>query len=102
MARRNFGKNMSSVITRNFVRRMSAWLYKLIVKKAFHARNQASFLPLVPDTGSSKPRYQRSLHMTLKILKEQEGLTGVEIIARKDPDAAKAAENASTSTVAAV
>ncbi|KAF9406182.1 hypothetical protein BGZ94_003217 [Podila epigama] len=58
----------------------------MIVKKAFLARYQVSFLPLVEDTGNSKPRYQASLHKTLEILKEQQGLTGAEIIARKVPE----------------
>ncbi|KAF9403827.1 hypothetical protein BGZ94_004492 [Podila epigama] len=92
--RRNFGKNMSSVMTRGIIKRMPTWLYRLIVKKAFLARSQVSFLPLVEDTGSSKPRNQPSLQKTLEILKEQQGLTGAEIIARKAP--------ASTSSAVAV
>ncbi|KAF9426596.1 hypothetical protein BGZ94_006281 [Podila epigama] len=86
MARRNFGKNMSSVMTRSLLQRIPSWLYRMIVKKTFVARNQVSFLPLVEDTGSSKPCNQPSLQKTLKILKEQEGLTGDEIIARKVPE----------------
>ncbi|KAF9406928.1 hypothetical protein BGZ94_002892 [Podila epigama] len=89
MFRRNFGKigfvvdNFSSVMTREFMKRMPMWLYKLISKKICALRYQVSFLPLVEDKGKVKLRYQASLQETLKILKEQEGLTGPEIIARK-------------------
>ncbi|KAF9396818.1 hypothetical protein BGZ94_006439, partial [Podila epigama] len=95
MARRNFGKvgialdashsydinNMFSAMTRVFIKRMPPWLYRMIVKKAFLARYQVSFLPLVEDTGSSKPRYQRSLHKTLKILEALEELANLGLIA---------------------
>ncbi|KAF9417144.1 hypothetical protein BGZ94_010025 [Podila epigama] len=94
MFRRNFGKDFSSVMTREFMKRMPFWLYKLIFKKNLAYRYQASFLPLVEDKGKVKPRYQPSLHKTLKILKEQEGLTGPEIIARKAPEPPKKSSKA--------
>ncbi|KAF9404505.1 hypothetical protein BGZ94_004130 [Podila epigama] len=77
--RRNFGKNKTAAMTRAMIKRMPLWMYRLVSKKMFSARNQVSFLPLVKDTGSVKPRYQASLHKTLQILQEQEGLINVEI-----------------------
>ncbi|KAF9416472.1 hypothetical protein BGZ94_010212 [Podila epigama] len=92
--RRNFGKNMTSAMTRAMLKRMPFWMYRLISKKMLSARNQVSFLPLVKDTGKGKPRYQPSLQKTLKILKEQEGLSGAEIIARKAPELRTASASA--------
>ncbi|KAF9402223.1 hypothetical protein BGZ94_004997 [Podila epigama] len=89
MFRRNFGKNLSSVMTREFMKRMPFWVYRLISKKICASRYQVSFLPLVEDKGKVKLRYQASLHKTRKILKEQEGLTGPEIIARKPAEPPK-------------
>ncbi|KAF9406180.1 hypothetical protein BGZ94_003215 [Podila epigama] len=89
MMRRNFGKNISAAMTREFMKRMPFWMYKMISKKSCVWRYQVSFLPLEEDTGKLKPRYQASLHKTLKILKEQEGLTGPEIIARKPSELSK-------------
>ncbi|KAF9400504.1 hypothetical protein BGZ94_005458 [Podila epigama] len=99
MFRRNFGKDFSSVMTREFMKRMPFWLYKLIFKKNLAQRYQASFLPLVEDKGKVKPRYQASLHKTLKILREQEGLTGPEIVARKAPERPKNASKVAVKDV---
>ncbi|KAF9316356.1 hypothetical protein BG003_002039, partial [Podila horticola] len=47
------------------------WLWARIGIKITAARPQVSFLPLVADKGQVKPHYQRSLHKTLAILKQQ-------------------------------
>ncbi|KAF9395420.1 hypothetical protein BGZ94_006561 [Podila epigama] len=68
-----------------------------IVKEAFAMsqilrRNlgKVFFLPLVEDKGKSKPRYQASLHKTLKILLEQELLTNLETMAMNASETASA------------
>ncbi|KAF9427718.1 hypothetical protein BGZ94_004320 [Podila epigama] len=81
MFRRNLGKDMTSAMTRGFIKRMPYWMYRMISKKLFSIRNQVSFLPLVEDNGKVKPRYQASLHKTLRILMEQGGLTNTQILA---------------------
>jgi len=48
---------------------MPRWLMKRIIVKMVAARPQLSFLPLVEDTGSTKPIYQPSLEKTLAIHK---------------------------------
>lgn len=46
-------------------------LWRKILINNFKARHQASFLPLVEDNAPVKPTYQRSLHKTLAIHREQ-------------------------------
>ncbi|KAF9309608.1 hypothetical protein BG003_009547 [Podila horticola] len=71
MFTRNVGKSVLSVLVRATVKRLPHWLWKRIVIKVLAARHQASFLPLVEDNAPVKPMYQRSLHRTLAIHKEQ-------------------------------
>ncbi|KAF9327949.1 hypothetical protein BG006_008829 [Podila minutissima] len=63
------GKTMLSVLSRSLFRNMPQWLLKQILIKMVAARPQVTFLPLVEDTGSAKPRYQPSLEKTLAIHK---------------------------------
>lgn len=44
---------------------------KKIISRRDAARPQASFLPLVEDTGKSKPLSQPSLHKTLELFRVQ-------------------------------
>ncbi|KAG0320037.1 hypothetical protein BG000_003715 [Podila horticola] len=63
------GKSILAALSRHMFRHMPAWLMKLVLIKMVSARPQLSFLPQVKDTGSAKPKYQRSLEKTLAIHK---------------------------------
>ncbi|KFH65425.1 hypothetical protein MVEG_08903 [Podila verticillata NRRL 6337] len=67
----NFGKNLLSAYIRGLIKRLPMWLWKKIICRMYCTRPQCSFLPLVADNASVKPSYQRSLHKTLKIHREQ-------------------------------
>ncbi|KAG0345715.1 hypothetical protein BG005_001189 [Podila minutissima] len=63
------GKTILPALRRSLFRNMPQWLLKQILIKMVAARPQVSFLPMVEDTGSTKPRYQPSLEKTLAIRK---------------------------------
>ncbi|KAF9372428.1 hypothetical protein CPB97_001270 [Podila verticillata] len=65
------GTNMISTLSRVFFKRIPRWLMRKIIAKKVASRSQASFLPLVQDTGKSKAKYQPSLHKTLEVFKVQ-------------------------------
>ncbi|KAF9311538.1 hypothetical protein BG003_007304 [Podila horticola] len=58
---------------------MPKWLWSLIIEKAVASRPQASFLPLINDTGRGKPKYQPSLHKTIEIFKKKARQTEGEV-----------------------
>ncbi|KAF9376505.1 hypothetical protein CPC16_000159 [Podila verticillata] len=65
-----FGKSITAMLVRGMMKRIPRWLWKRIVTKMAAARYQASFLPAPQDRAKVKPMYQRSLAMTLPILKD--------------------------------
>ncbi|KAF9402634.1 hypothetical protein BGZ94_004860 [Podila epigama] len=77
--------DIPSRMTRDFIRHIPEWLWKLMGKKMASARYQVSFLPLIEDPLKTKTRYQPSLHKTLQIHKE---------IAKKSKAQAKAVASA--------
>ncbi|KAF9212225.1 hypothetical protein BGZ59_007071 [Podila verticillata] len=69
MFTKTVGKDMMSVIARACMKSIPFWIWRKVVNKGFAPRHQASFLPLVEDTGKLKPVYQPSLHKTFSIHK---------------------------------
>ncbi|KAF9324164.1 hypothetical protein BG006_000810 [Podila minutissima] len=61
------GKTITAAITRAVFKRSPAWLWRKVMTKRTSERPIVSFLPLVEDQGSVKPKYQPSLHKTLAI-----------------------------------
>ncbi|KAG0040428.1 hypothetical protein BGZ82_002851 [Podila clonocystis] len=68
----NLGKNLLSIFVRGMMKRLPRWLWRRICGKMAAVRPQASFLPLIEDSMPNKAMYQRSLHKTLAIHKEEE------------------------------
>ncbi|KAF9324162.1 hypothetical protein BG006_000808 [Podila minutissima] len=71
MFKRLGAMNTASALTRAFFKRIPRWLLKKMLSRRDEARPQASFLPLVEDTGKSKPLPQPSLHKTLELFRVQ-------------------------------
>ncbi|KAG0359845.1 hypothetical protein BG005_011975 [Podila minutissima] len=71
MFKRLGGTSTASTLMRAFFKRIPRWLMKKIISRRDAARPQASFLPLVEDTGKSKPLSQPSLHKTLELFRVQ-------------------------------
>ncbi|KAG0340947.1 hypothetical protein BG000_010674 [Podila horticola] len=59
--------NMKARMTRFVTRHLPAWLWKVMLTKMAADRPQVSFLPLVEDTGSLKPKAQPSLQKTIRL-----------------------------------
>ncbi|KAF9386070.1 hypothetical protein CPB97_004156 [Podila verticillata] len=59
--------NMKAKMTRFVTRHLPAWLWKVILTKMAADRPQVSFLPLVEDNGSLKPKAQPSLQKTISL-----------------------------------
>lgn len=54
-------------LTRAMMKHMPRWLWRMIQTKQSQHRVQASFLPLVEDKGTSKPKHSASFDKTLAI-----------------------------------
>ncbi|KAG0339387.1 hypothetical protein BG000_002248 [Podila horticola] len=78
------GKSLAGKMIVTATLYMPKWLWSLIIEKAAASRTQASFLPLINDTGRAKPKYQPSLHKTLEIFKKKARQTEGEV-AEKNP-----------------
>ncbi|KAG0330714.1 hypothetical protein BG000_011560 [Podila horticola] len=68
------GKTFTAAITRAVFKRSPAWLWRKVMTKRTSERPIASFLPLVEDQGSVKPKYQPSLHKTLAIYEQRRAI----------------------------
>ncbi|KAF9428772.1 hypothetical protein BGZ94_001092 [Podila epigama] len=70
MFKQTFGKSIGAYMVRKSVKHMPKHVWNRKVTKISAYRPQVSFLPQVKDNGLDKPHYQRSLHMSLKVLEQ--------------------------------
>ncbi|KAF9387187.1 hypothetical protein CPB97_002859 [Podila verticillata] len=66
------GKGFAAKLTRGMMSRIPHWLWVRLMTKMSLSRPQATFLPLIAETGSATPKYGASYHKTLAIQQKRE------------------------------
>ncbi|KAG0342029.1 hypothetical protein BG000_007222 [Podila horticola] len=61
------GKGFVAKFTRTMMKHCPRFLWRMLLTKMTENRGQATFLPLVEDKGTSKPKYGASYYKTLEI-----------------------------------